>query len=98
MFGIKRNFPDAVRAGEKVMIETGETMPKEISMAVKNYMLKHSDSYYSHDAIRRSGPLNTASLYQSPSNEFQPLFCYDDPYWLNLLKKNYKREDQHKTP
>jgi hypothetical protein len=22
----------------------------------------------------------------------------DDPYWNNMLKKNYKREDQYKTP
>jgi hypothetical protein len=27
MFGIKRNYPDAVRLGEKILIENGEKMP-----------------------------------------------------------------------
>jgi len=94
MFGIKRNFPDAVRAGEKIMIEGGEQMPKEISRSVRNYMLKNSDDYYSREAMARSGPLNTTSLYRSTKDGgAQPLFCLDDPYWSELMRRNYKRED-----
>jgi hypothetical protein len=64
-FGIRHNFPDAVRAGEKLMLETGEKLPREVAMSVKNYMLKHSDAYYSREAMERSGPLDSAALYRS---------------------------------
>jgi len=69
LFGIKQNFPDAVRAGEKLMLETGEKMPREVAMSVKNYMLKHSDAYYSREAMQRSGPLDSASLYRSSKGQ-----------------------------
>lgn len=98
MFGIKKDFPDAVRAGEKLMIEAGEVMPREISMALKQYMLKHSDSYYAAEAMQRSGPLDTAKLYRSTQEEPQPLFCIDDPYWQDVVQKNWRREDQYKIP
>lgn len=63
MFGIKNNFPDAVRFGERCMGESGQKMPREMAMAVKNYMLRASEEYYSPEVMARSGPLNTKTLY-----------------------------------
>ena len=30
MFGVKRNYPDAVRMGEKLLVESGEKMPQDL--------------------------------------------------------------------
>jgi hypothetical protein len=65
MFGVKRNYPDAVRMGEKLLINSGDKMPRDLHHSVKNYMLKHSDSYYSKESMARSGPLDSAALYGS---------------------------------
>lgn len=81
MFGIKRNYPDAVRLGEKILIENGDKIPADMHLAVKNYMLKHSESYYAKDAMRRSGPLDSASLYRSNEQQEDSIFNLDDPYW-----------------
>jgi hypothetical protein len=57
-------------------------------LAVKNYMLKHSEQYYAKDAMRRSGPLDSASLYKGNESKEGSIFNIDDPYWQDLLKAN----------
>lgn len=62
-------------------------------------MLKNSESYYARDVMQNSGPLNNTTLYQGESkNHTSSLFCLDDPYWQEVLTKNWRREDQYKTP
>ena len=50
-------------------------------MAVKNYMLKNSESYYAKEVMRNSGPINNSALYHSENNSASSLYCADDPYW-----------------
>jgi len=75
-------------------------MPEDIGMAVKNYMLKNSESYYAKGVMKNSGPMNNSSLYHSDnqSSATSGLFCMDDPYWQEYRKAHTKREDQWKTP
>ena len=99
MFGVKRNYPEAIRWGEKFMIEGGQKMPEDVGMAVRNYMLKNSESYYAKDVMRNSGPINNSALYHADNkNSASALFCMDDPYWQEYKKAHTKREDVYKTP
>ena len=99
MFGIKKDFPEAVRIGESILVRSDAKMPRDLTMAVKNYMLKSSDKYYAPETMARTGLIDTSRLYRTTKDEKeQSLFCMDDPYWQNQFKKNYKREDQHKLP
>jgi len=41
-FGIENNIPEAVRLGEHMMSTVGHKMPRDMAMAVKNYLLHHS--------------------------------------------------------
>jgi hypothetical protein len=66
-------------------------------MAVKNYKLSNNQRYA--DAIKRTGPINTASVYLNnrpqgvDKNAYSrsSLINMDDPYWQEYLEKNYRR-------
>lgn len=45
MFGMKNKIPEAVRLGEKMMNENGESLSYEVAKAVKQYKLKNNQQY-----------------------------------------------------
>jgi hypothetical protein len=108
-FGIKRDQPAAIRLGEKLMADScpeGQArMPKEVSMAVKNYMLDHRNNTRYREAMAITGPINSSSVYhvanakRKEGESTTPAFyCLDDPYWQNFIMKNRRREDNWRNP
>lgn len=81
-----------------MMSEIGEKLPKDMAMAVKDYLLDKNREY--KEAIKNTGPIDNASLYQSSSQsrETPTMFCRDDPYWSDFLQKNYRRQHLWKVP
>lgn len=61
MFGMQNNIPEAVRLGEHMLGENGESLSFDMAKAVKTYQAKHNEKY--KEAIKRTGPINTASVY-----------------------------------
>ena len=96
IFGMQNNIPEAVRLGEKVLGESNQTLPFELAKAVKNYKLSNNAKY--QNAIKSTGPINTASVYRSTKDETATLFNRDDPYWQSLIEKNYRKQDHYKVP
>ena len=99
-FGIKKDMPGAIRLGEMLLAENcaedpEAKIPSELSAAVRNYLFENQDRYRS--AIKQTGPLNSTALYhkrhQDGDEPLPMIFCADDPYYQDLLNKNYKRED-----
>jgi hypothetical protein len=45
VYGIKNNVPESVRLGEKMMSAIGETLPREMQVAVKAYMADNNKKY-----------------------------------------------------
>ena len=96
IFGMKQNIPEAVRLGEKMLGENNQTLPYELTIAVKNYKLSNNQRY--SDAMKRTGPINTASVYLNnrpqgvDKNAYSrsSLINMDDPYWQEFLEKNYR--------
>lgn len=86
-FGMQNNIPVAVRLGEKMFSESGEALSPALATAVKNYKLYHVSSY--QDAMKKTGPIDTAGAYRSgklragPSDRFarSSVVVADDPYW-----------------
>ncbi len=66
VFGLENKIAEAVRLGEKMMSENGYTLSREMSMAVKNFLLDHQSQYA--EAIKRTGPIDNSSLYRKASN------------------------------
>lgn len=60
-FGISNNTPEAIRLGEHMLGEMGATLSFDMAKAVKNYKLENNPKYM--DAIKRTGPINTHSVY-----------------------------------
>ena len=95
-FGLKHKSADAVRLGEQLLIQNGEKMPRELAMGVKNYLLDSSNNKAYREAMARSGPITSSSLYHGESAG--PIFALDDPHFRESLMKNRKREDQWRNP
>ena len=101
-FGISNNTPEAIRLGEHMLGEMGATLSFDMAKAVKNYKLENNPKYM--DAIKRTGPINTHSVYQDnrPNSEdkfsTKSIVNMDDPYWIEFYKKNYRTQDQYKMP
>jgi len=45
VFGLENNIPEAVRIGEKMMSAIGHTLPRDMAMAVKNYLIENNQKY-----------------------------------------------------
>ena len=93
---MQNNIPEAVRLGENFLGESGQTLPFELAKAVKNYKLSNNAKY--QNAIKSTGPINTASVYRTTKDSSAALFNQDDPYWQNLIEKNYRKQDHYKVP
>lgn len=100
-FGISNNTPEAIRLGEHMLGEMGATLSFDMAKVVKNYKLENNAKYM--DAIKRTGPINTYSVYKdirSDADKFATngMVNMDDPYWIEFYKKNYRTQDQYKLP
>jgi len=82
--------------------EMGATLNLEIAMVVKNYKLNNNAKYM--QAIKRTGPINTLSVYMDNRKEdsdkwnTNSFVNMDDPYWRDFYNKNYRSQDYHKQP
>ena len=91
---MQNNIPEAVRLGEKMLAENGESLSAELAQAVKSYQLDHNQSYM--DAMKRTGPISTSNVYKnlpksrSGTEYGRSIVNLDDPYWRDLLDKNYR--------
>lgn len=90
IFGIKENVPEAVRLGEKMLGENNLSLPLDLVHAVKSYKLSNNQKY--REAIKKTGPINTASVYlDNKSRREASMMNMDDPYWQEFMDKNYRR-------
>lgn len=105
IFGLENNIPEAVRLGEMMTSEIGESLSRELAMDVKNYLLENSEKYRA--VMKKTGPIDNASLYLSTtqrrrrdgSGQDVPVFFNtQDPYWQEILQKNTQRQNIWKTP
>jgi hypothetical protein len=104
-FGIQRDVPGAIRLGEILLAENcandpNAKIPQDLSSAIRNYLFDNHDRYKS--AIKQTGPINNSNMYHKRHQEgdaaLPMIFCRDDPYYQDLVKKNFRREDMYKTP
>ena len=102
MFGISNNIAEAVRLGEKMLGENGDSLTFEMAKAVKEYQLNHKNSYQS--AMKKTGPIDTKSVYMNnrSSNKEEwnksSIVNMDDPYWQEYMEKNFRSQDRYKIP
>lgn len=74
-------------------------MPRELAMAVKDFMFKHQEKYA--EAAKITGPINNTTIYHQArqlEGEQPVSFALDDPYWHEWLHKNYRREENWRGP
>lgn len=102
---MSNNVPEAVRLGEHMLGENGESLSYDLARAVKTYQANHNIKY--QEAMKRTGPINTASVYKNSRPEStsdsagytrSSIINMDDPYWQQFFEKNYRIEDQYKLP
>lgn len=102
VFGMSNNISEAVRLGEHMLGELGATMSFDMAKAVKSWKIDNNAKYM--DAIKRTGPINTHSVYmdnrKEDSNSFgeHSIVNMDDPYWVEYYRKNYRSQDFYKLP
>lgn len=105
MFGMQNNIPEAVRLGEHMLGENGESLSFDMAKAVKSYQTNHNAKY--QEAIKATGPINTSSVYKNSRPDTtsdtaafsrSSIINMDDPYWQKFFEKNYRIEDQYKLP
>lgn len=95
-FGMKHNIPEAVRLGEKMVGDNGDSLPFELAKRVKQWMLTHNMQY--QEAMKRTGPINTSSVYKTKRGQESSMVNADDPYWQEFMRKNYRSQDYWKLP
>ena len=94
LFGMQNNIPEAIRLGEKMLEENEVALSTELALAVKKYRLNNSERYM--EAMKRTGPISTSSVYKNLSNRANPhqygqsIVNTEDPYWRALLERNYR--------
>lgn len=103
-FGMENHIPVAVRLGEKMFSESGKSIPPVLASSIKNYKLYHSSTY--QDAMKKTGPIDTARAYRSsklragPHDRFSrsSIVSLDDPYWSEYYERNFRAQDQFRLP
>ena len=80
-FGIKHKIAEAIRLGEKVLADQNERMPRDLAMAVKNFMLDERNSKNYRLAMKTTGPFNNSALYHKQKGEESSFYVVDDTYW-----------------
>jgi len=105
-FGMDSDIPEAVRLGEHMIGELGQSLPTDMAKAVKKYRLKNNTKY--NQAMKRTGPINTSSVYKTtrPPGSLTSEKAYsrdsiinlDDPYWQDYFARNYRAQDRYKLP
>jgi hypothetical protein len=73
-------------------------MPRDLAMAVKNYMLDAANAQGYREAMSRTGPLNNSVAYHKTSSSEAAFYVVDDPYWQEFMAKNSKAADVWRTP
>lgn len=58
---------EAVRLGERMMVELGATSSVELGKAVKQWKLKNGAAYT--QAHSQTGPVNSATVYRKYNND-----------------------------
>lgn len=102
IFGIENNIPEAVRLGEHMLGENGQSLSFEMAKAVKKYRLQHNVKYM--EAMKRTGPINTMSVYMNnrmpgtDGSAATSIVNMDDPYWHDFYERNYRSQDKYKLP
>lgn len=105
VFGMQNNIPEAVRLGEHMLGENGESLSYDMAKAVKSYQANHNVKY--QEAMKATGPINTSSVYKnsrpdstsgSAAYTRSSIVNMDDPYWQQFYEKNYRIQDQYKLP
>ena len=101
LFGMDSDIPEAVRLGEHMLGELGQSLPLDMAKAVKKYRLKNNSKY--NLAMKRTGPINTSSVYRrmKPSESKysnESIVNLDDPYWQDFFARNYRAQDRYKLP
>jgi len=101
LFGMDSDIPEAVRLGEHLLGELGQSLPLDMAKAVKKYRLNNNSKY--NQAMKRTGPINTSSVYKSirPENNnggANSIVNLDDPYWQDYFARNYRAQDRYKLP
>jgi len=88
VFGLQNSIPEAIRLGEHMLGENGESLSYEMAKAVKSYQMNNQMKY--QGAMKNTGPINTASVYKNsrPSGTADTasytrssIVNMDDPYW-----------------
>jgi hypothetical protein len=92
-FGMNSDIPEAVRLGEHMLGELGQSLPQDIAKAVKKYRLTNNMKY--NQAMQRTGPINTSSVYKTSANsgnykQGESIINPDDPYWQDYFSRNYR--------
>jgi hypothetical protein len=102
-FGMDSDIPEAVRLGEHMLGELGQSLPTDIAKAVKKYRLNNNMKY--NAAMKRTGPINTSSVYKttrapgtSGNYSKDSIVNMDDPYWQDYFARNYRAQDRYKLP
>jgi hypothetical protein len=65
---------------------------------VKQYTLANAERY--QKAIKNTGPIDNAKLYSAhvKKNPEPFIMNIDDPYWRDMMDKNWRRADQWRLP
>tara|TARA_B110000285_G_C15022109_1_gene562156 strand:- start:68 stop:424 length:357 start_codon:yes stop_codon:yes gene_type:complete len=88
VFGMQNNISEAVRLGEHMLGENGESLSYDMAKAVKSYQANHNVKY--QEAMKATGPINTSSVYKnsrpdstsgSAAYTRSSIVNMDDPYW-----------------
>ena len=96
---------EAVRLGERMMVELGASASTELGKAVKQWKLKNGAAYT--QAQGQTGPVNSASVYrmhkndpsrESFSSNVGTIVNVDDPYWREFAERNHRHSDRYKWP
>ena len=99
---MRTNSAEAVRLGERMMVELGAAASSDLGKAVKQWKLKNGMAYTQAQGM--TGPVNSASVYKmrgDPSRDSysrSSIVNLDDPYWREFAERNHRHSDQHKWP
>jgi len=94
VFGMTNNISEAVRLGEHMLGEMNATMNFDMAKAVKQWKITNNAKYM--DAMQRTGPINTLSVYMDNRKNdadnwgTNSIVNMDDPYWQAYYRKNYR--------
>lgn len=85
--------------------ESDQKLSAALASAIKNYKLSNTANY--RDAMKQTGPVDTASAYRSarlqstdPFEKYSrsSIVNVDDPYWQEYYDRNYKAQDHFRLP